>query len=131
MAVTRNPQAAELANGLIRLSTEFKSSEPGQAAALKKEFKTASKNELARTVVYLMEVVGVSDLRIKDAQKEIADLKEILKLNNVDLEAGDEETAKVEAAGAEGTGTETTVGGNQGAQAAQTGAEGGTVSQGA
>jgi len=128
--MARNQQAAELANGLIRLSTEFKSSEPGQAAALKKEFKTASKNELARTVVYLMEVVGVSDLRIKDAQKEVADLKEILKLNNIDLEK-DDETAETNGEGTTGTATETSLGSNQSAQATETGAESGTVSQGA
>ena len=129
--MVRNQQAAELANGLIRLSTEFKSSEPGQSAALKKEFKTASKNELVRTVVYLMEVVGVSDLRIKDAQKEIADLKEILKLNNIDLEKDDDEVAETNGEGTTGTGTEASLGSNQSTQAAEAGAESGTVSQGA
>lgn len=79
-------QTQNLASDLINLAKQFQSSEPGQAADLKRAFKGASKNDLARTTVYLMEVVGVSDMRIKQLQEEVKDLKELCKLNNIETE---------------------------------------------
>lgn len=90
-------QALDLARDLVRLSKEFQSSEPQQAAELKRAFKNASKNDVVRTTVYLMEVVGVSDIRIKQLQEQVNDLKELCKLNN--LETEDKPTEEV--AGAE------------------------------
>jgi hypothetical protein len=94
-----NPQVAQLADNLVKLSTEFKSQEAVQAAELKRAFKKKSHNDLARTVVYLMEVVGVSDMRLKTVQQENKDLREILELNNIKLggqEDGKEDESKKE-----------------------------------
>lgn len=87
-----NSQVTQLTNNLVNLSREFKTQEPEQAAALKRAFKGKSHNDLARTVVYLMEVVGVSDMRLKTVQKENKDLREILELNNIKLGEEDVKT---------------------------------------
>lgn len=89
-----NPQVTQLADNLVKMSREFQTSEPEQAAELKRAFKGKSHNDLARTVVYLMEVVGVSDLRLKTVQKENKDLREILELNGIKL--GEEENEKTQ-----------------------------------
>ena len=128
MAYSPNPQVQNLAKGLINLASNFESSEPTQATALKKEFKAQSKNDLSRTVVYLMEVVGVSDLRLKELQKDNNDLRELLKLNNISLE-DENETQKADGAGTDTDGGSAVVGGDTASQTTQTGTESGAVSQ--
>jgi len=128
MTFNPNPQARKLANDLVTLSKAFKSNEPEQSSVLKKEFKTQSKNDLSRTVVYLMEVVGISDMRIKELQKDNNDLRELLKLNNIDLE-DDNETAKADGEGTSTDGGDASVDGNTLSQTTKTGTESGAVSQ--
>lgn len=79
-------QALELASNLVRLTKEFKSTDPQQAADIKSAFREKSKNDLLRTVVYLLEVVGSRDFEFKAIQQENVDLKELLKVHNIDLE---------------------------------------------
>lgn len=78
-----------VADNLCQLAREFKSGDPTMATAIRKEFKIKSKNDVTRAIVYLMEVIGSRDEQFKVIQKENADLKEILKLNNIDLEEKD------------------------------------------
>lgn len=75
---------------LCRLAKDFKSGDPVQAAALRKEAKAQSFNDLSRVVVYLMEVVGATQEHSKNVQAENADLKELLTLNGVKLDEGDD-----------------------------------------
>jgi|ERR1700677_66759 len=77
---------ATVAEQLAQLALEFKTNDPAQAAQLRKEFKERSKNDVVRIILYLMEVVGARDAQFKNLQEENNDLKEILKLNNIDLE---------------------------------------------
>lgn len=91
------PETQALSNNLVRLARDFKSQEPAQVTDLKRAFKNQSKNDLVRTVVYLMEVVGVSDMRIKTNMAENKDLREILKLNNINLDEDDKEKKDEEA----------------------------------
>lgn len=91
-------QAQELARNLIRLAKEFNSADGGQAAEIKRAFKAvSSKNDLVRTTVYLMEVVGVRDMQYNQMAAENTDLKELLKLNNISLD-GEDNNAKTESA---------------------------------
>lgn len=101
------PEALELATNLVKLTKEFESTDPGQAANIKRAFKTKSKNDTVRTVTYLLEVVGSKDFECKQLQQEIADLKELLKANNISLEGPTDEEVKqgVEAAQQSTTGT--------------------------
>ncbi len=96
-------QVLQLVENLTKLSKEFKTQEPDQAAALKRAFKAKSHNDLARTVVYLMEVVGVSDMRLKTVQQENKDLREILELNNIKLGENDDKTQESSAQESGGT----------------------------
>lgn len=77
---------ATVAEQLAQLALEFKTNDPAQASQLRKEFKERSKNDVVRIILYLMEVVGARDAQFKNLQEENNDLKEILKLNNIDLE---------------------------------------------
>lgn len=81
-----------VADNLARLAREFKSGDPAMASGIRKEFKTQSKNDLTRIVVYLMEVIGSRDEAFKALQADNTDLKEILKLNDINL---DEEFEKL------------------------------------
>jgi len=80
-------QAQELANNLTTLTKQFKSQDALQAAEVKRAFKEKSKNDLIRTVAYLLEVVGVRDYEFRNLQEENKDLKELLKVHDIDLEA--------------------------------------------
>lgn len=88
-----------VAEQLCHLAREFKTNDPAQASQLKREFKDRSKNDVVRAVLYLMEVVGARDAQFKNLQEENNDLKEILKLNNIDLEKLADDDTK----GTEGT----------------------------
>lgn len=78
-----------VAENLCRLAKEFKSGDPAQAAEIKRDFKDQSKNDVVRATVYLMEVIGARDAQFKKLQEENKDLKELLKLNNIELEKDD------------------------------------------
>lgn len=96
-----------VADNLCQLAREFKSGDPTMATAIRKEFKIKSKNDVTRAIVYLMEVIGSRDEQFKVIQKENADLKEILKLNNIDLEEKDGTTETIEGSnGVAATGTD-------------------------
>jgi SMC interacting uncharacterized protein involved in chromosome segregation len=85
------PQKAvhlSVADNLCKLASEFQSGDPVMSMAIRKEFKVKSKNDLSRVVVYLMEVVGSRDEQFKALQADNKDLKEILKLNDIDLDEG-------------------------------------------
>lgn len=99
-------QVLQLADNLTRLAKEFQTQEPAQASALKHAFKKKSHNDLARTVVYLMEVVGVSDMRLKTVMQENKDLREILELNNIKLGEEENDKAQVEETTQENSSTE-------------------------
>jgi hypothetical protein len=75
-----------VAEQLAQLAREFKTNDPAQAAELRREYKTISKNDAVRIILYLMEVVGARDAQFKNLQEENGDLKELLKLNNIDVE---------------------------------------------
>lgn len=77
---------ATVAEQLAQLALEFKTNDPAQAAQLRQEFKVRSKNDCVRVILYLMEVVGARDAQFKNLQEENADLKEILKAHDIDLE---------------------------------------------
>lgn len=77
---------ATVAEQLAQLAREFKTNDPAQAAELRREYKTVSKNDAVRIILYLMEVVGARDAQFKALTEENADLKELLKLNNIDVE---------------------------------------------
>lgn len=109
-------QALDLARNLIKLAKDFNTNAAQEAAEIKRAFKAvASKNDLVRTTTYLMEVVGVRDAQYNQVTKENADLKELLKLNNINLEAvANDETTTT----SEGSGSSTTVGSAEGTAAA-------------
>lgn len=69
-----------VAENLCRLAKDFKSGDPVQFAAIKKEFKDQSKNDIVRSVVYLMEVIGSRDQQYQAVSNENKDLKELLDL---------------------------------------------------
>lgn len=69
-----------VADNLCNLAREFESGDPVQAAALKKEFRAQSKNDIVRSTVYLMEVIGARDSQFKKLQEENKDLRELLDL---------------------------------------------------
>lgn len=81
-----------VADNLCKLAREFESGDAVMATAIRKEFKAQSKNDLSRVVVYLMEVIGSRDEAFKALQSDNKDLKEILKLNDINL---DEEFEKL------------------------------------
>jgi regulator of replication initiation timing len=90
---TETPVSAQLAQNLARLAKEFKSTDPGQAADIRRAFKQQSFNDATRTIVYLLEVVGSRDHQFKQLQeantalqKENKDLRELLALNNIKIE---------------------------------------------
>lgn len=89
-----------VADNLVRLAKEFQSGDPAMATGLKKEFKQQSKNDLVRSVVYLMEVIGSRDEQYKRIDSDNKDLKEILKLNDINLDEGYEELNEKEKADA-------------------------------
>lgn len=89
-----------VADNLVRLANDFESGDPMMAAGLKKEFKGQSKNDLVRTVVYLMEVIGSRDEHFKRIESDNKDLKEILKLNDINLDEAYEELNEKEKANA-------------------------------
>lgn len=95
-------QANELSLNLVKLSKEFKSTDPISSASIKRAFKNASKNDTIRTLAYLLEVVGVKDAQFNELSQENKDLKELLKLNNINLdeEANDTKTENGVNAGA-------------------------------
>jgi len=100
-----------VADNLCQLAREFKSGDPTMAGAIRKEFKQKSLNDVTRAVVYLMEVIGSRDEQYKILQKENADLKEILKLNNISLEETDGPTEGVEGSnGVAATGVDQNIG---------------------
>jgi hypothetical protein len=83
------PQRAvhlSVADNLCKLAAEFQSGDPVMASAVRKEFKAKSKNDVARAIVYLMEVIGARDEQFKAVEKDNKDLREILKLNNISLD---------------------------------------------
>jgi hypothetical protein len=81
-----------VAENLCKLAREFQSGDAQMASAIRKEFKAQSKNDLTRVVVYLMEVIGSRDEAFKALSADNKDLKEILKLNDINL---DEEYEKL------------------------------------
>jgi len=93
----------DVAENLCRLAKEFRSGDPVMASSIRKEFKSKSKNDVVRAVVYLMEVIGSRDEQFKALQTDNKDLKEILKLNDIDLEEGFKDLEAKEKANAQGT----------------------------
>lgn len=87
------------AENLAQLAKKFKSGDAVMSSGLRREFKKLSLNDNTRVVVYLMEVIGSRDQQFQTLQKENADLRELLKLNNIALD-GEENDA--------GTGNKTT-----------------------
>ena len=79
-----------VADNLCRLARDFKSGDPAMSSAIRKEFKRKSLNDVTRAVVYLMEVIGSRDEQFKVIQNENKDLRELLKLNNIELDGTDE-----------------------------------------
>lgn len=112
-----NNQNQQLVNNLNRLAKDFTSNEPAQAAELKRAFKESSKNDLSRTVVYLMEVVGISDMRVKQLLEENKDLRELLKVNNIELE-GESSGQTADGQGIAGTTDSSALGSNSDAASA-------------
>lgn len=86
-------QHQELAQNLVLLSKQFVSTDPAQAADIKRSFKEQSKNDCVRTIVYLLEVIGRRDTEFKKLQAENKDLQELLKVNNIELDAPATETS--------------------------------------
>lgn len=97
---------AQIAANLAALAKEFKSGDPVQSTAYRLAFKDRSKNDLTRSLVYLMEVVGARDAQYKTLQEENKDLKELLKLNNISLEETENESPKETAEKSETTSQE-------------------------
>jgi SMC interacting uncharacterized protein involved in chromosome segregation len=75
-----------VADNLCKLAREFESGDKVMSAAIRREFKVKSKNDVTRVVVYLMEIIGSRDEQFKALQRDNTDLKEILKLNDINLE---------------------------------------------
>lgn len=80
------------AENLAQLSKNFKSGDAVMSAGLRREFKKLSLNDNTRVVVYLMEVIGSRDQQFQTLQKENADLRELLKLNNIKLDGEENDT---------------------------------------
>lgn len=91
-------QVAQLsvADNLCKLANDFKSGDAAMASAIRKEFKIKGKNDLSRVIVYLMEIVGSRDEQFKALQRDNVDLKEILKLNDINLDKGFEQLSEKE-----------------------------------
>lgn len=104
-----------IAENLCRLAKDFKSGDPVQAGTIKKEFKIQSKNDIARVVVYLMEVIGSRDEAFKKIQSENADLKELLNLKapGWDKEENGQESSGSDGVAAAGTSESVGIGGAQ------------------
>lgn len=81
MSITAGRQVA---TNLANMARNYKTSDPVQGTAFRVAFKEQSKNDLVRTIVYLLEVVGSNDVANKYLQGENKDLRELLKLNNID-----------------------------------------------
>lgn len=79
------------AENLAQLAKNFKSGDAVMSAGLRREFKKLSLNDNTRVVVYLMEVIGSRDQQFQTLQKENLDLRELLKLNNIKLDGGEDE----------------------------------------
>lgn len=79
-------QAESVVTNLVSLSKDYKTSDPVQSTFFRRSFKDESKNNLVRSVVYLLEVVGSRDAQFKAIQEENKDLRELLKLNNISLD---------------------------------------------
>lgn len=75
----------QIAQNLANMARNYQSSDPTQGANFRQAFKEQSKNDLSRIIVYLMEVVGSNDVATKYLQGENKDLRDLLKLNNIDL----------------------------------------------
>lgn len=76
----------QLAKNLAQLARDYQSGIPEETAELKRSLKDRSKNDLVRTVAYLVEVIAARDGEFKAVQKENVDLRELLKLNNIELD---------------------------------------------
>ena|ERR1700677_1263079 len=87
------------AENLARLAKDFKSGDPQMSANIRREFKDLSKNDTTRVCVYLMEVIGSRDAQFQTLQKENADLKELLKLNDIKLDGENDAAVGSESAG--------------------------------
>ncbi len=87
----------QVANNLAQLAKGYKTSDPVQHTQFRAAFKDLSKNDLSRVVVYLMEVVGSNDVAKKYLEGENKDLRELLKLNNIDPDAEVDDTPNTEA----------------------------------
>jgi len=96
-----SPQATtsgrQVAMNLVELANKHKTGDPAQAINFKRGFKEQSKNDLCRTIVYLMEVIGSNDVANKYLEGENKDLRELLKLNGIDpdAEVKDEEVKEI------------------------------------
>jgi len=86
MPQQRTMAQMSVAANLIRLAREFKSGDQLTATAIRREFKDQSKNDCTRTIVYLMEVIGSRDEQFKRLESDNKDLREILKLNDINLD---------------------------------------------
>lgn len=84
-------QQTQLAKNLAQLARDYQSGIPEETAELKRSLKDRSKNDLVRTVAYLVEVIAARDGEFKAVQKENVDLRELLKLNNIELDEGADE----------------------------------------
>ena len=109
---------ATVAEQLAQLAREFKTNDPAQAAELRREYKTVSKNDAVRIILYLMEVVGARDAQFKALTEENADLKELLKVHNIDVEKlADDDTKGTESIAPGGDTTSVAAEGNTAAVA--------------
>jgi len=95
--VSQTPALAvgrQVAANLVGMTRTFKSNDPVQASGFRLAFKELSKNDLTRTIVYLLELVGSRDVEFKYLAGENKDLRELLTLNGIDPDA-DPDTAPV------------------------------------
>jgi len=104
--LTQTPALAagrQVAANLVGMTRTFKSNDPVQATGFRQAFKELSKNDLTRTIVYLLELVGSRDVEFKYLKGENTDLRELLKLNGIDPDKDPDEAPTDSKAGSNAT----------------------------
>lgn len=82
----------ELAKNLVFLSKQLKQLSP-YSAAVKAGFKVASKNDIIRSAIYLLDLLGRLEQDKKNLQSELDAAKELLKENGVELDVAKDNSA--------------------------------------
>lgn len=91
----------ELAKNLVFLSKQLKQLSP-YSAAVKAGFKVASKNDIIRSAIYLLDLLGRLEQDKKNLQSELDAAKELLKESGIELD-GEDNSAGSEQEGKAGT----------------------------